>query len=212
MRKELRIKNQMAELEKVNQFIEEISEELGLSMELTMNLNLVMEEMVVNVISYAYSEGCLRLNMRDPFNRLWIHYFMQTPWFDEPAMARLYAGFEQLHIGFKSAMADVSAIVSGKTRAFFTLSENVDAVKNYFSVRDDEQIIRAESKNSLKKLLDAMKKSRGKKVFFIVLPDFPYQVLIDAGFKPGVDFVNGMEFLSEAQGVPLNSYELIKAM
>ena len=30
--------------------------------------------------------------------------------------------------------------------------------------------------------------------------------------KPGVDFVNGMEFLSEAQGVPLNSYELIKAM
>ena len=57
MRKELRIKNQMAELEKVNQFIEEISEELGLSMELTMNMNLVMEEMVVNVISYAYSEG-----------------------------------------------------------------------------------------------------------------------------------------------------------
>ena len=57
MRKELRIKNQMAELEKVNQFIEEISEELGLSMELTMNLNLVVEEMVVNVISYAYPEG-----------------------------------------------------------------------------------------------------------------------------------------------------------
>ena len=57
MRKELRIKNQTAELEKVNHFIEEISEELGLSMELTMNLNLVMEEMVVNVISYAYSEG-----------------------------------------------------------------------------------------------------------------------------------------------------------
>ena len=57
MRKELRIKNQMAELEKVNQFIDEIGEELGLGMELTMNLNLVMEEMVVNVISYAYPEG-----------------------------------------------------------------------------------------------------------------------------------------------------------
>ena len=56
MRKELRIRNQMTELEKVNQFIDEISEELGLSMELIMNLNLVMEEMVVNVISYAYPE------------------------------------------------------------------------------------------------------------------------------------------------------------
>ena len=57
MRKELRIRNQMTELEKVNQFIDEISEELGLSMELTLNLNLVVEEMVVNVISYAYPEG-----------------------------------------------------------------------------------------------------------------------------------------------------------
>jgi serine/threonine-protein kinase RsbW len=47
----------MAELGKVNQFIDEIGEELGLSMELTMNLNLVMEEMVVNIISYAYPEG-----------------------------------------------------------------------------------------------------------------------------------------------------------
>ena len=54
MRKELRIKNQISELEKVAQFVEDIGEELGLSMELQMNLNLVMEEMVTNVIFYAY--------------------------------------------------------------------------------------------------------------------------------------------------------------
>ena len=57
MRKELRIKNQISELEKVAQFVEEIGEELGLSMELHMNLNLVMEEMVTNVIFYAYPQG-----------------------------------------------------------------------------------------------------------------------------------------------------------
>ena len=57
MRKELKLKNQMDELEHVNQFIEEIGEELGLDMELQMNLNLVMEEMVSNVIFYAYPEG-----------------------------------------------------------------------------------------------------------------------------------------------------------
>ena len=57
MKKEIRIKNQVGELERVNQFVEEIGEELGLDMELQMNLNLVMEEMVVNVISYAYPEG-----------------------------------------------------------------------------------------------------------------------------------------------------------
>ena len=57
MRKELRIKNEVSELEKVAQFVEEIGEELGLNMELQMNLNLVREEMVSNVIFYAYPEG-----------------------------------------------------------------------------------------------------------------------------------------------------------
>ncbi len=57
MKKEIKLKNQVGELERVAQFIEEISEELGLSMELQMNLNLVMEEMVSNVIFYAYPEG-----------------------------------------------------------------------------------------------------------------------------------------------------------
>ncbi len=57
MRKELKLKNQMEELERVNQFVEEIGDELGLDMEMQMNLNLVIEEMVVNVISYAYPEG-----------------------------------------------------------------------------------------------------------------------------------------------------------
>ena len=56
MRKEIRIKNKISELEKVAQFVEEIGEELGLSMELQMNLNLVMEEMVSNVIFYAYPQ------------------------------------------------------------------------------------------------------------------------------------------------------------
>jgi serine/threonine-protein kinase RsbW len=57
MKKKLILKNQVGELERVNQFIEEIGEELGLDMELQMNLNLVMEEMVSNVIFYAYPEG-----------------------------------------------------------------------------------------------------------------------------------------------------------
>ena len=57
MRKEIIIKNQVNELEHVASFIEDIGDELGLDMELQMNLNLVLEEMVSNVIFYAYPEG-----------------------------------------------------------------------------------------------------------------------------------------------------------
>jgi serine/threonine-protein kinase RsbW len=57
MKKEITIKNNVSELQRVAQFVEEIGEEMGLDMELQMNLNLVMEEMVSNVIFYAYPEG-----------------------------------------------------------------------------------------------------------------------------------------------------------
>jgi serine/threonine-protein kinase RsbW len=57
MRKEISIKNQVSELARVNQFVDDIADELDLDMELRMNLNLVLEEMVSNVIFYAYPEG-----------------------------------------------------------------------------------------------------------------------------------------------------------
>ena len=63
MRKELKLKNQVGELERVNTFVAEICEELHLDAELQMNLNLVMEEMVSNVIFYAYPQGLPKRKM-----------------------------------------------------------------------------------------------------------------------------------------------------
>lgn len=57
MEKKLVIKNEISEIAKLNLFVEELSEELDLSPELTFNLNLVLEEAVVNVINYAYPKN-----------------------------------------------------------------------------------------------------------------------------------------------------------
>ncbi|MBO4462844.1 MAG: ATP-binding protein [Prevotella sp.] len=54
MKKEIQIRNQVDDLQHVATFVEEIADELQLSPELTMNFNLVLEEMVSNVIFYAY--------------------------------------------------------------------------------------------------------------------------------------------------------------
>ena len=73
MKKELKLKNQVGELERVNRFIEEIGDELGLSIELRMDLNLVIEEMVSNVIFYAYPkdvEGEIELEAEYDGNEL----------------------------------------------------------------------------------------------------------------------------------------------
>ena len=161
---------------------------------------------------YHFVGSTLKMEMSDPFNRLWMKYFIRTPWFDVDTIGRIYNGFRQMHVELKQSMANVSAMMSGKTRAFFTAPQSVDAIKKIFSVRADEEIILAENQTSLKKLIDSMNASRGRKLFFIILQGFPFQILNQLGFVAGRDFVNGMDFLSEAQGVSFNSHPLIKAM
>ena len=57
MERELIIKNDSQELIRVAAFIEEIGEEIGIDMDTQLNLQLVLEEIVTNVIFYAYPEG-----------------------------------------------------------------------------------------------------------------------------------------------------------
>lgn len=54
MRKTLIIQNEINELNRLAQFIEELGEELQLKPDLVFNLNLVLEEAVSNIILYAY--------------------------------------------------------------------------------------------------------------------------------------------------------------
>ena len=139
-------------------------------------------------------------------------YFIKSPWFDVQTIGRLYESVQRMHINLKNAMVQTSTVMSGKTRVFFTMPSNLEATREVFSVRDDEEIILAESDASLKKLLDRMHSAQGKKVFFIMTTNFPFDVLTEAGFVRGRDFLNGFEYLSEANGFPLDSHRLIKAM
>lgn len=54
LKKELTLRNEVAELEKLVPFIQALSSELSLPHELVFNLNLVLEEAISNIIFYAY--------------------------------------------------------------------------------------------------------------------------------------------------------------
>lgn len=79
------------------------------------------------------------LDMSDPFNRLWMNYFIKTPWFDVDTIGRLYEDVQRLNIKLKNSMAKLSAIMSGKTRVFFTMPQTVEAIKKIFSIKSDEE-------------------------------------------------------------------------
>ena len=57
MKRELTFKNEEQELNRVAEFMEGVCDELQLDMHVAMKLQVAMEEMVTNVIFYAYPEG-----------------------------------------------------------------------------------------------------------------------------------------------------------
>ena len=54
MEKTIILANDITEISRLAQFVDEVGEEFSLAPDITFNLNLVLEEAVVNVINYAY--------------------------------------------------------------------------------------------------------------------------------------------------------------
>ena len=57
MKRDLIFKNEEQELTRVAEFMESVCDELQLDMHVAMKLQVAMEEMVTNVIFYAYPKG-----------------------------------------------------------------------------------------------------------------------------------------------------------
>lgn len=54
MEKSIILANDIAEISRLAQFVDEVGEEFNLTPDIVFNLNLVLEEAVANVINYAY--------------------------------------------------------------------------------------------------------------------------------------------------------------
>ncbi len=54
---EISLNNQLSELESLNRYIDDLAEQLELPVAIVMNLNLVLEEIITNIINYAYEDN-----------------------------------------------------------------------------------------------------------------------------------------------------------
>ena len=157
---------------------------------------------------YHYTGDSLRLDTSDTFNKLWFKYFLKTPWFNESIFKNIFENVRNLSNEQKNLALHVTNILSKKSRGFFVAKENVDAVKKIFAIVEDEEIISAES---IENLIQSMKKAQGTTVYFIFAGHFPavHQALTAAGFVFGRDFINGLDFLSEAHGFAFNTHRIV---
>jgi len=160
-----------------------------------------------------FAGNCLTLNCSDEFNKLWLKYFIKTAWLDDTAdlLNKINDAMEKFSVDERNSAIKLSAIVSGKSRAFFVDADLCEEIISGLMVRDDEDIIVANSKQSIKNLLAEMVNCTGKKIFFIAVAFYKElsKILTKAGFVEGVDFVDGMELLPNPNNV---SREILKTL
>ncbi|MBR4641815.1 MAG: hypothetical protein IKO74_03720 [Selenomonadaceae bacterium] len=169
------------------------------------------------IYHYAGNKSKMGLDMTDPFNLLWMNYFIKTPFFDEDSVGRLHISLQKIRNKSRDSALKISMILEGKARAFFVEPKKVDSIKKFFSIRNDEEIILAENEASIQKLIKSMQLSKGKCVYFILAEKilkkkFPFDKLRAAGFTEDKDFVKAWSFLVDIHDIPFNSYSLIEIM
>ena len=165
---------------------------------------------IYHFVGFASKIG---LEMDDPFNKLWMNYFIKTPFFDAEAIGRLHANLKKIYDSSKEAALNIATTTQGKARAFFVESEKKASMVKFFGIKKDEEVILAKTERSIKELIEAMKAANGTAVFFIMTEKFlnkkfPFDRLTDAGFVEGKDFIKGWTLLTEAQGVSFDTYHL----
>ncbi|MBO4401007.1 MAG: hypothetical protein J5809_04085 [Selenomonadaceae bacterium] len=150
----------------------------------------------------------------DALDKLFFSYFVKTPWFNENTILHMYEGTRQIFVERQLFATQVSALVSGKKRIFFTPPENTAMVKQIFFVSDSEEIIAATATESVQNLIEIMNKKPGQLVAFAFIGNYQifFQRMIQAGFVAGRDFVDAMLFMSDANRVPMNTYPLLKML
>lgn len=158
------------------------------------------------IYHYAGGKVGLSFDMSDPFNRLWWSYFIRTTWFSVDTLNKIFKGATD-------SLLKPSDMPSGKARVFIVDEAHAYQIERNFSVRDEEEVIvvDTESEDTLQRLTDLMDSGKGKKNFFIGVPNIVPK-LEKMQFVEGKDFFNVSAFHSPAWANLTNNYNLILEM
>ena len=147
----------------------------------------------------------------DDFTNLWLDYFIKSAWFDRETLYHIHETAHKIYAEQKNFAVKTSLTFSGKARAFFLDVDIFKQLKDTFMVQDTDEVIVADSRDAIRKLLESMSISRGKKIFIIAVMFYRElaKILTKAGFVEGRDFIDGSEFFDIANYV---SIEMVKSM
>ena len=160
-----------------------------------------------------YLAGTLTMWGGDMWNRLYIEYFLKTPWCNVKTFGNLYLYAVSLYNEQKNLMLRVANLLSGKERILCVTANNADIAKKAFELKDSETILTVsfDDTKSMFEIFMSMKATQGKCVYVFVADKYKdiRDYLVDKGFKEWQDFIDGKLLLSEQYGAQMRPTVLL---
>ena len=163
---------------------------------------------------YHFAGNSLTLEANDEFNHMYLNYFVKTPWCNADTFDHIRNIISEIRNQSKTEMLQMTKIMAGKMRSFFTEFQIVGNIKNIFEIKPNEEIFINNTPPDYQHLIDNMNENRDKKVFFILVADYNSvcKTLLQNNFIENVDFIDATVFFSEKHGIQFNTNFIIKAM
>ena len=148
------------------------------------------------------------LDTDDIFNRLYLEYFLKTPWATVDMFGNMNKAFDRMFRHYlnesKNTLLSLTNLLNKRRRVFLIEDRFLAPAKQIFEIRDDELLLDLSMEPEVLALkLNAL---RGEAVLFAFVRNYPILLnfLQSKGFREGTDFVNALTFLSERHGFKFN--------
>ena len=142
------------------------------------------------------------LNTDDVYNKLYLEYFLKTPWATADMFGNIDKAFRRQYDRLKTEFLRYTNLLYNRERLFLIDKNMTDKMRKIFAIRDDETIIDASDSAAMEKFFETLDELKGKKLIYLLSNNFkPVEDrLHKRDFLGGRDYVNALIFLSEKDG------------
>ena len=163
----------------------------------------------IEKVIYHYAGGAKpTLNTDDIFNRLYLNYFLKTPWANADMFGNIHKALNKTFKNLQNETSDnllyFTNLLRKRQRMFLIDEDFLGAARQIFEIEEDERVIKLSLETE--KFIAELKAEKGKVILFLLINNYwqARAFLLSQGFIEGTDFINGFMFLSEQHGLTFN--------
>lgn len=165
----------------------------------------VQHRETVEACIYHYSGSAYNFNFADVYTKLFFSYFVKTPWYDLDFLRRLCSVIPAVHDGRTLLLRSRYQLLEGRRKIAVGAAEHEAQIREVMQLADEESYL-VFVPGKRQQAIDLAGLAGMRRDHVILLFDGSYADLADSlvqyGCREDVDFVNGAEFLTLAEGCP----------